>query len=290
MKLNLLEYLKLSKPRITLAVLLTGAAGLSIEGSYLADPLRFFLVILGLFMISSSSNGLNQYFERDIDASMSRTSAKRPLPMGSLQPYQALVFSIGIGFAGVAFFAYLFNLLSAGITLFFILFYGIFYTIYLKPRTHFNTVIGGVAGALGPIIAWAAAAGSLNAAAPWLMFLIIFLWSPPHFWALAIYLKDDYIKSGLPMLPLVKGEKVARQQIYYYTLTVFASSLALILVLPDSFIYPVAAIVLGGVFVQKAFLVRAIGRTEMGLERGFFGYSIIYLLALCLSLLVDGMI
>ena len=286
MKSSLYNFFLLTKPRIMVLVLLTGAAGLSLEGSLLARPGYCALVLLALYLVSGSANSLNQYFERDIDALMSRTSRKRPLPTGRLSPRQALVFALVIGVAGVAIFALRFNLLSAALALFAVLFYGIYYTVWLKPRTHLNIVIGGAAGAMAPVIAWAAASGTL-ALTPLILFLIIFFWSPPHFWALALYLKEDYRKARLPMLPLVKGEGATRDQIFYYTLILFAVSLSLIAVRPG-LLYAAVSLGLGGLFIWKAGVARKTG--SAGLERGLFSYSIIYLCALFTALIIEGLV
>jgi protoheme IX farnesyltransferase len=215
---------------------------------------------------------------------MARTKRRRPLPLGQLTPRGALTFAVGIGVASVIIFAVWFNWLSALLALGTILFYGLFYTLWLKPNTHQNIVIGGAAGAMGPVIGWAAAANNL-ALAPWLMFLIIFLWTPPHFWALAMYLKEDYVKVRLPMLPVVKGDAFTLRQIWYYTLATVVVSLALA-VLGGGWLYGIAAALLGLLFVRKAFV--ALKAPSKQAEFGLFKYSIVYLLALFASLIVGG--
>ena len=168
------ELLQLTKPTIMLLVVLTGAAALVLEGGLNRRPLLFAAVLLGLTLAGGSANALNQYFERDIDARMSRTRRKRPLPKGTVTPREALVFAVTIGILSIVLFAAVFNPLSAALAAATILFYGLFYTLYLKPRTHFNIVIGGAAGAMAPVIAWAAATGTL-AWTPWILFAIVFL-------------------------------------------------------------------------------------------------------------------
>lgn len=282
---SLYNYILLTKPRIMLLVLLTGAAALFVEGRAMSDPTSFLLVLLGLYLISGSANSLNQYFEREIDARMSRTRERRPLPLGRLRPCSALAFAVTIGTAGVGLFALVFNLLSAALALFTVLFYGLFYTLWLKPRTPLNIVIGGAAGAMAPVIAWSAVTGTLGAL-PVVMALIIFLWTPPHFWALALFFKEDYRAAGLPMLPVVRGDRVTLNRIFLYTLVLVAVSLGLILVFRGVF-YPVAALALGGVFLRKSWITRRKATPE--LQRGLFAWSILYLFGIFIGLIADGM-
>jgi protoheme IX farnesyltransferase len=280
------NYLQLTKPRVMTLVILSGATALFMEGSLLGHPLKFLLVLAGLYLAGGAANALNQYFERDIDARMTRTRKRRPLPMGRLKPAQALAFSVVIGITSILLFALVFNWLAAFLALATILFYGFFYTLWLKPNTDHNIVIGGAAGAMAPLIAWAAATGSL-AVAPAILFLIVFVWTPPHFWALALYFKDDYEKVELPMLPVVRGENVARLYIFIYTLALFMVSLALIAV-GAGLIYIAAAVGLGFVFIRKAFNVFRHGTRE--LQRGLFGYSIFYLFGLFLAIIIDSLV
>ena len=280
------HYITLTKPSIMLLVILTGSTALFMEKSLVHRPLDFFLVLLGLYLTGGAANALNQYFEREIDAKMQRTSKKRPLPQHKLEARQALIFSLGIATMGVLLFGFYFNWLSAALSLGTILFYSLFYTLWLKPNTHQNIVIGGAAGAMGPIIAWVAATGTLSMT-PWILFLIIFFWTPPHFWALALCVKDDYQRANLPMLPVVKGDKETLKQIYYYTLVMVAVSLSLLLI-QFSWIYFIAATVLGIIFIQKAFVMRL--HATLKQEWALFGYSIVYLLALFCVLIVDSLV
>jgi heme o synthase len=278
------ELVQLTKPTIMLLVVLTGAAALVLEGRFVHQPLSFAVVLLALTLAGGSANALNQYFERDIDARMSRTRKKRPLPKGTVTPREALVFAVTIGMASVAIFAAIFNPLSAALAAATILFYGLFYTLYLKPRTHFNIVIGGAAGAMAPVIAWAAATGGM-AWTPWILFAIVFLWTPPHFWALALCVKRDYEAVKLPMLPVIKGDGETRRQILLYTLVTVAISLALLLV-AAGVVYLLAALVLGYFFTTKAFRVwRARDNAQAW---GLFKYSIIYLMTLFVAMIADS--
>ncbi len=191
-----------------------------------------------------------------------------------------------MGILSTSIFAYFFNWLSALLALGTILFYGFFYTLWLKPRTHLNIVIGGAAGAMAPVIAWAAATGGLHWI-PVVLFLIIFLWTPPHFWALALCLKEDYRKVGLPMLPVVKGDEITTRQIVIYTWWTVAASLILFIA-GAGLIYISAALFLGALFILKASKLRKVTVTQ---EAGkLFGFSITYLMALFVALMLDSLV
>ncbi len=280
------DYLQLTKPTIMLLVLFTGATALVVEGSFLSQPGKFALVMLALYLTGGCANALNQYFEREIDAKMTRTASRRPLPMNRITPRNALVFAIVIGIVGAAIFAYWFNWLSAAMSVGTILFYSLFYTLWLKPNTVQNIVIGGVAGAMAPVGAWAAATGG-TAILPWLLFLIVFLWTPPHFWALALFCKDDYVRAQLPMMPVVKGDDSTLRQIVVYSFIVVAASLSLRL-FGSGWVYFVIAVVLGGLFIKKSLDAQR-EKTERT-ARGLFGYSIIYLFAIFTAIMFDHLI
>ena len=279
-------YLKLTKPTIMLLVLFTGASALVVEGSMLSHPGRFLLFMLGLFLTGGCANSLNQYFERDIDALMTRTAAHRPLPLKKLTPAQALTFSIGIGAVGLVILAFFFNWLAASMSLATILFYGLFYTLVLKPNTPQNIVIGGVAGAMAPVGAWAAATGSTGWI-PWIMFAIIFLWTPPHFWSLAITFKDDYQIAGLPMMPLVKGDHSTLSQMLVYAVTLVAVTL-LLGFFGAGWFYLIAAALLGGAFLARS--VAAYRTGEPRRIKALFRFSIYYLFGLFVAIMVDSLI
>jgi heme o synthase len=280
------SYLQLTKPSIMLLVLVTGAVSLVMEGSLLSHPARFLLVLLGLYLTGGCANAMNQYLERDVDARMSRTKYKRPLPLQRLSAQHALGFAIVIGVTGVLIFGVIFNWLTAILSLVTILFYSFVYTLWLKPTTWQNIVIGGAAGAMAPVGAWTAATGSM-ALAPWLLFLIVFIWTPPHFWSLALFIKDDYEKVGYPMLPVVKGDKATLDQILVYTILLVLVSLTPIFA-GSRWLYLAAAIVLGAVFLKKAGTARrSQDRQDV---RALFGYSIIYLFGICVALAVDRLI
>jgi protoheme IX farnesyltransferase len=286
MKSKLHDYLNLTKPRVLVLVVLSGITALFLEGSAILRPLDALLIILGIYLAGGSANALNQYFEREIDARMSRTRKRRPLPLGNIEPANALVFAVSIGLISIAIFGFAYNLLSALLAFGTILFYGFFYTLWLKPNTDQNIVIGGAAGAMAPLIAWAAATGTL-AVTPAILFLIVFIWTPPHFWALALYFKDDYKEVGLPMLPVVRGEKSALNQIFFYTVALFAVSLALLAVSAGP-VYAIAAIILGAIFIKKAYRARRYKSRK--LQWALFGYSIVYLFGLFFAMIVDSFI
>ncbi|MCC7393137.1 protoheme IX farnesyltransferase [Candidatus Sumerlaeota bacterium] len=282
------SYLSLTKPSICLLVLITGAAALVWEGSFTREPLHFLMVMVGLFSTAGCANALNQYLERDRDALMKRTAKRRPLPTGQITPRSALVFAVTTGVLGVGIFAAWFNAFSALLALATILFYAFFYTLYLKPRTAQNIVIGGAAGAMGPVIAWAAATDLQGMTwVPWVMFGIIFLWTPPHFWALALCLQEDYKANPLPMMPNVAGEKSTLRQMVVYTVALIAISLSLVWA-QAGMIYMVTALVTGGLFLWKAVL--SLQQRETRQYWGLFGYSIVYLFVLFGAMMVDVML
>ena len=217
---------------------------------------------------------------------MKRTKERRPLPKGVLSPSEALVFSVTLSVAGVLVFGLVFNMLSALFALGTILFYSLFYTLWLKPNTAQNIVIGGIAGSMAPIIAWSAASGSLSVT-PWLLFLIVFFWTPPHFWALALYYKEDYIGIKMPMMPVVKGDDSTLSQMLCYSLLLFASSLTLLFFEMGAF-YFVVAMITGGVFIFKS--LQAKRQRSKSRYLGLFKYSIAYLFIIHIAIILDGFI
>ena len=275
------SYLNLMKPSIMLLVLLTGATALVLDGSLLAGkiqhgPLKFALILLGLMLTGGSANAFNMYLEREIDAKMTRTRNRRPLPLGLIKPINALYFAFIIGIVGVFIFGMFFNLLSAFLAFATIAYYSIFYTVYLKPRTPYNIIIGGAAGSMAPIIAWASVTNNIGIV-PILLFVIIFLWTPPHFWALALYLREDYELAQYPMMPIVKGDSATKRQMLVYVIALVISSLALIRTGAGIF-YIIISTIVGGLFCIKSIKMLKPKSNEMA--RGFFRYSIVYLFAI----------
>ena len=278
------DYIQLTKPTIMFLVIFTGSAALVLEGSMLARPFDFFLCLFALYLTGGCANALNQYFEREIDSKMTRTSSRRPLPSGRLNATHALIFSISIGVVGVLIFGFFFNWLTAMLSLATILFYSLFYTLYLKPNTDQNIVIGGIAGAMAPVGSWTAATGQMDIV-PWIMFAIIFFWTPPHFWALALFCKDDYNKAKLPMMPVVRGDKTTLKQILIYSFLLFAVSLSL-LAFGAGWFYLTIALLLGVILIKKSFMAMRTGSEK--LFKGLFGYSILYLFGLFTAIVIDG--
>ena len=286
-KLQISNYLTLMKPSIMLLVLITGAGalvwqGLLLQNITVLNLIKFAVILLALMLTGGSANAFNMYLEREIDAQMIRTKNRRPLPMGLIKPANALLFAIGIGVAGVLIFAIFFNLLSAMLSLATILFYSFFYTLFLKPRTPYNIVIGGAAGSMAPIIAWAAVANSM-AIEPIILFAIIFLWTPPHFWALALYLRKDYETVNYPMMPVVRGDLATKKQIFFYVISLVIASVACVWY-GAGLLYLLIAIITGALFIRKSYRMFK-GANERA--RGLFGYSIIYLFAIFAALMLD---
>jgi protoheme IX farnesyltransferase len=280
------SYVELTKPSIMLLVLFTGATSLVLEGSLLSQPIRFSLVLLALYLTGGSANALNMYFEREIDARMLRTARRRPLPKGEIEPNQALIFAIAIGVTGVVIFYLFFNLLTAALAIATMLFYGLFYTLWLKPNTPQNIVIGGIAGAMAPVGAWTAATGEMNLT-PWILFLIVFLWTPPHFWVLAMQCEDDYRRVGLPMMPLVRGQQETARQVLAYTIALVGVSLSLALI-GAGWIYLSGASILGLLFLRKSYMLWRDFRPSR--LRPVFRYSLVYLFALFAVAIVDCLV
>jgi len=281
------DILALTKPRVMSLVVFTGLCGLLAAPAL--PPLALgFTAILCIALGAGACGALNQWYEADIDAKMRRT-AKRPLPAGRMDRQSALHFGVGLGTCSVILMGLATNWLAALLLLISILFYVIVYTVWLKPRTAQNIVIGGAAGAFPPLIGWVAATGNL-ALLPVLLFVIIFLWTPPHFWALSLFVRSDYAAAGIPMLPVVAGIENTRKQIFLYSLPMAASAVApwpLGLAGP---IYGVAASVLSIAFVALSSAVLANRVTEpkqMAPEKRLFAFSVFYLFALFAALVAD---
>ena len=281
------DFLALTKPRVMTLVVFTGLCGM-LAAPVGVHPVIGFTAILCIALGAGAAGALNQWYESDIDAVMRRT-AKRPLPDGRMDRQAALHFGVGLGAFSVLFMGVAVNLVAAAILTVSILFYVLVYTVWLKRRTPQNIVIGGAAGAFPPLIGWAAATGDV-ALLPVLLFLFVFLWTPPHFWALALFMKSDYAAAGVPMLPVVSGERTTRTQIGLYTIP-----MAAVAILPWPIgltgpIYGIAAVLLTGWFALLA--VRVAKRTThaddaMKPEKALFKYSILYLFVMFGALVVD---
>jgi protoheme IX farnesyltransferase len=285
------DFIALMKPYIMLLVALTGATSLVLERSLFKAGSaggwwRFALILAGLLLSGGSANAFNMYLERNIDAKMARTKDRRPLPQGRIEPLHALIFAILIGILGTAIFAVFFNLLSAILALLTILFYSFFYTLYLKPRTPYNIVIGGAAGSMAPIIAWSAVAGNI-ALTPIMLSIIIFLWTPPHFWSLALYTRKDYELVNYPMMPIARGDRATRRQILIYVLLLILFSV-ICPTIGAGLTYAVIALAAGGILIYRA--ARLVVAKTRPQARGLFRFSIIYLLAIFIGLILDSMV
>ena len=281
------DILALTKPRVMSLVVFTGLCGLLAVPQLPAFALGF-TAILCIALGAGACGALNQWYEVDVDAKMRRT-AKRPLPSGRMDRQSALHFGVGLGVFSVVLMGLATNWLAAGLLAVSILFYVIIYTMWLKPRTVQNIVIGGAAGAFPPLIGWVAATGHITLL-PVLLFALIFLWTPPHFWALSLFVRSDYAAAGIPMLPVVAGVRNTRRQIFIYSLPMAAAA-----VLPwplglTGAIYGVAASALSAAFVLLAVPVltnRATEPSGMAPEKRLFGFSVLYLFALFGALVAD---
>ncbi|MBA3709551.1 MAG: protoheme IX farnesyltransferase [Planctomycetes bacterium] len=287
------DLLVLTKYRITLVALFTGYAAIAVQGTYASDWRFIAPCLVALFLTGGAANTLNQLFESKKDAVMNRTKSRRPLPAGRISPRQALVFAVSqFVVAQVILLGCYHSWLAASFSLLTVIYYSFFYTLWLKPRHYLNIVIGGVPGAMGPLIAWAAVAHEV-AAAPLAMSALIFLWTPPHVWALAIKLKDDYARAGIPMLPVVKGVDETTRQIVIYTLVLVAATLAMPIVthgfapaFERSPLYTALAVVLGAVFIAWTLVLWC--RRPLLPTMPLFRFSIVYIAALFLGMVVDA--
>ncbi|MDF7674453.1 heme o synthase [Acetobacteraceae bacterium ESL0709] len=288
---SLREWISLLKPRVISLVVFTGWAGMAVAPRHL--PLIISLMtIISICLGAGAAGAINMWYDRDIDAVMKRTSV-RPVPAGRVSPESTLIFAVVLSVLSVVLLWLATNALAAFILAFSIFFYGVIYTMWLKRRTPQNIVIGGAAGAFPPMIGWAAAMDSLDVL-PISMFAIVFLWTPPHFWSLSLYACKDYDKAGIPMLPVIKGARHTRWQIFIYTLILTAVSLAPSVVGQCGWFYTVCATLLDGGFIFFAVKVLLDRQDEKGVSltgdkpaRLAFRYSLAYLFFLFSSLLID---
>jgi heme o synthase len=281
------SYWQLTKPRIIILLLVTTAGSMWIAAEGRVDPLLVLVTLLGGTLASASANVINCIYDRDIDYDMERTR-HRPLPSGRIQPRDALVFAITLAALSFTLLTVFANLLSACLAMSGIVTYVLVYTHWLKRHSTQNIVIGGAAGAIPPLVGWAAVTGDLSWAA-WDFFLIIFLWTPPHFWALAMMIQKDYAKVGVPMLPVVVGDQKTAQQIWIYTLLLIPTTLTLVYPLHVmGAAYATIALLLGGIFVKKAWqLLQA--PEDQTVARSLFKYSILYLMLLSAGMAIDSL-
>ena len=281
------SYYQLTKPRIILLLLITTAAGMWMAAKGEVDPLLLLATMTGGTLASGAANTINCIYDSDIDYIMERTRW-RPIPSGRVKRRDALIFAIVLASLSFTLLTVVANLLAALLAMSGIVFYVLIYTHWLKRHSVQNIVIGGAAGAIPPLVGWAAVTGDLSLTA-WLLFAIVFLWTPPHFWALAMMIRDEYAEVGVPMLPVIEGDKATAVQIWIYTLILIPATLLLVYPLNAAgAVYGVAATLLGAIFMQKAWLLLQ-SPEDRGVARSLFKYSIFYMMLLCAGIVVDSL-
>jgi protoheme IX farnesyltransferase len=280
------DFIALLKPRVMSLVIFTALVGMLIAPGHM-HPVLAITALLCISVGAGAAGALNMWYESDIDALMTRTSG-RPIPRGKVTRREALAFGIVLSFFSVVTLGVLVNWLAGALLAFTIFFYVVIYTMGLKRYTAQNIVIGGAAGALPPVVAWAAATGSV-AIEPILLFLIIFFWTPPHFWALALFRNEDYVRAGVPMMPVVAGPDSTRLQILLYTLVLVAVAIAPWAMGYFDAVYGVASLILGAGMLWLAIGVyrHREGPQALRAARKLFGFSILYLFALFATLLMQ---
>ncbi|RPI22557.1 MAG: protoheme IX farnesyltransferase [Chloroflexota bacterium] len=281
-----LDFLMLTKPVVVALLLVTTFAGMVIGAQAWPSLGVVFWTLLGGAMAAGGSGAINQYIDRFDDEKMQRTQ-RRPIPSGRLTPGEGLAFGVGIALASFYLVVAFVNLLAALLLLAGIIYYVLIYSIFLKKATVQNIVIGGGAGAIPPLVGWAAATGSLNIPSLFL-FAVVFMWTPPHFWALAIVRSKDYARAGVPMLPVVRGEKRARLEILIYTLELVALTLLLPVFGLGGSLYLVSAALLGLALLYSAWKVWKIGGNKAAWK--MYRYSSMYLAFLFLALMLDRLL
>ena len=276
------DFVSLLKPRVMSLVCFTGIVGLLLAPGEI-HPVIAFTALLCIAVGAGASGAINMWCDRDIDAVMKRTR-NRPIPAGRVAPESALGFGVTLAVGSVAVMGLAVNWVAAGLLAATIGFYVFVYTLWLKRRTPQNIVIGGAAGALPPVIGWAAVTGGIDLL-PIILFMIVFIWTPPHFWALALYRSGDYEAAGVPMLPVVAGRDETRRQILLYSLVLVPLTLIPSLLALTGVIYGVGAALLGAEFLRRAWIVSRAGTDAQAMS--LFGYSIAYLFLIFVLLLVD---
>ena len=279
------EFFQLMKPRVMSLVIFTGFAGMFLAPGQM-HPILAAVALFAIAAGAGASGAINQWYDRDIDAVMSRTR-NRPIPAGRVVPAEALALGIVISFLSVLLLSLTSNLLAGGLLAFTIFFYAVIYTVWLKRSTVQNIVIGGAAGALPPMVGWAAVTGSISIESI-ALFALIFVWTPPHFWALALVKNDDYKQAGVPMLPVVAGAAETRKQILIYALILAPTGLAPYALSMTTLLYPAIAAVMGIVFVGLA--VSLYRKPSDAAAWKLFKFSIFYLFILFAALIADRLI
>lgn len=285
------DFWSLTKPRVMSLVIFTGLCGL-LAAPVAVNPILGFTAILCIALGAGGSAALNQWWEADLDAKMKRTAA-RPLPAGRMDRAAARDFGVALSVGSVLIMGLATGWLAAAILAFSIFYYAVIYTVWLKPRTPQNIVIGGGAGAFPPMIGWIAATGEITLM-PVLLFAIIFFWTPPHFWALALFVETDYAAAGIPMMPVVAGHKSTRRQILIYAVLLLPIAMAPFLLGLTGWFYGASALLLGALFLLLSLKVATFRTPEndmdMRAEKRLFGFSVLYLFALFAALVADRLI
>lgn len=280
------DYVALTKPRIVLLLVITAYCAMVVARGAVPDWRLTVFTLGGLALSAGGANAVNMWYDRDIDCVMERTR-NRPVPAGRLPARAALLFGISAQAVSLVMMTLTVGVLAALIALAGFLFYVLVYTMWLKRRTAQNIVIGGAAGAFPPLVGWAAVTHQVSLA-PVLMFLIIFLWTPPHFWALALYKQDDYRRANIPMMPLVQGEQSTKMQALGYTLLLMLASLLLYVTGVVGLIYLVAAVVLGLGFIVYGVALLVEQKPQDRWARRTFQYSLVYMLVLFVAMVANA--
>jgi len=283
------DYIALMKPRVMSLVVFTALVGLMVTPGHL-HPVLGFAALLCITIGAGAAGALNMWYDADVDAVMRRTS-RRPIPAGRVLPREALAFGVTLAIGSIAVLGLVANWLAASLLAFTIFFYVVVYTMWLKRATPQNIVIGGAAGAFPPMIGWAAATGTIGLESV-LLFLIIFFWTPPHFWALSLWRAEEYARAGIPMLPVVAGHAETRRQILLYSVVLAPVGASPWLLGYAGLLYGVTAIVAGAAMIGLSLHVMALGNEDKGLRaaKRLFGVSILYLFVLFAVLLIDDLL
>ncbi len=281
-----LAYVRLTKPRIVILLVVTTIPAMILAEQGVPSLWLILATVVGGSVVAGGANAMNMYFDRDIDQLMLRTQ-DRPVPAGQIEPEKAAFFGLVLAAAGFFFLQWSVNLLAAGLTLGTFAFYVFVYTLLLKRTTSLNIVIGGAAGAMPPVIGWAAVTGEVAVPAL-IMFAIVTIWTPPHFWALSLNYSSDYQRAGVPMLPVVAGPDATRRQIFLYSVALVVTSLLLVIWSDAGLVYLSAAALLGAGFLYFAFRLLRLSSARASAD--LFRYSIVYLALLFGAIAVDSLL
>ena len=277
------SYYELCKPNVVYMMLICALVGMLLAEQYVSSYLYLFISLSGIALCAASAAAINQVIDRETDASMTRTD-QRPLPQGELSPTHASIFALVIGVLGAMILYFFVNTLTMILTIASLIGYAFIYTVYLKRATPQNIVIGGLAGAAPPLLGWSSITNTIDPYAL-LLVLIIFVWTPPHFWALAIHRKDEYAKESIPMLPVTHGVEFTKLQIVLYTIILFIVSVLPYIVLMSGIIYLVSALILSSIFLYYSIKLFISKDNEIAMRT--FQFSIYYIFLIFLALLVD---